>query len=230
MPHAVIGGEIVERGFGHDPPGQRVHGGIVPVGQKYRTGLGIQRIDLAHPIRFLVGACVLVLADAVAEIVVHRGGGHQADLFVIPHDQAVQVIHGPILADQDPGIDHLRQIPGTLGIDGIVVGIGPFRQIDFRFGDVQETPGAVPGAFAGLGGVEHIIGWRHHVGGMFGHRPQAGEGHDQGHETSSATKRTAGIVLIRPVPVTPEQRAARCAPRARDGCSADAGRAGNRRG
>ena len=66
-------------------PGQDVvHFARLRIGDHDRPGLGVQRVDLAHAVRFLVGLGVLVLADAVGVVLGDRGGGDQAGLRVSP--------------------------------------------------------------------------------------------------------------------------------------------------
>ena len=74
------------------------------VGQQHRAGLGVERVDLAHAVVFLVGAGELVLADAVGVVVRHRSGGHDAGLAVAAHHDAVGVVAGRRVAHQHAGL------------------------------------------------------------------------------------------------------------------------------
>ena len=51
-----------------------------------------------------------MLADALALVSGDRGAGNQAGLRVFAHDQAVGVIAGLFLTDQDAVVDQLLQV------------------------------------------------------------------------------------------------------------------------
>ena len=177
----VVGGQIVEGFSLADTGDDLVHLLPVTVGEEDRSGLGIQGVDLAHPVVLLLRPGELVAADPVALVVGHRGDRHQAGLHVLSHLQTVDVVAGSLLPHQDPFLDHPLQVLRPLSVDRRIVGIGSLRQVDLRLGDVQEAPGTAGRAFAGLAGVQHVVGRGHHLGGVFGTGSQPPEGTDQVH-------------------------------------------------
>ena len=151
------------------------------VGQQYRSGLGVQRLDLSDPVILLVRPGKLVPAYPVAVIVSHRGNRHQARLGVLAHHQPVDVVAVPAVALQYAFIQHVREILGRLAVDRRVMGIRTFGQVDLGPGDVQKTPRSSRGTLPRLNAVQDIIGRRDDIGSTSGNRPQAGKRSNQGH-------------------------------------------------
>jgi hypothetical protein len=111
---AVVGGEVGDRRAGGGSGDQLLGLVAVRVGEQDRAGLRVERLDLAHAVVFLVRAGEFVLADAVAVVVGDRGGGDQAGLGVFAHDQAVGVVAGLRVADQDAVGDQLCRFSADL--------------------------------------------------------------------------------------------------------------------
>ena len=84
MPHAIPGRKINLRlagGLFRDECVQGADGGI---GQEYRAGLRVQRLDVPHAVVLLVHARLLVLPDDAALVFLATGGGDQAGLLCEP--------------------------------------------------------------------------------------------------------------------------------------------------
>jgi hypothetical protein len=92
----------------------RASAGRCGIGEQHRAGLGVQRLDLAHAVVFLVGARELVLADAVAVVVGHARRSHDAGLHMLAHGQAIGVVAGCVVAQQDAGIKHRPRFSAAL--------------------------------------------------------------------------------------------------------------------
>ncbi len=183
--HAGIGDDVdFRRGRCHLGR-QFINRGILLVGEEHRPGLGIERVHLAHAVVFLVGAGELVLADAVGVVIGHAGGGDEAGLLMIAHDQPVEVVAGGAVLLQHPFREHALEVFLALGVDLRVMGIGFGGQVDLGLGDVEEAPGLAFGAFAGLAAVEDVIGGRGHFGGFFGKGTQARERANERHGAGS---------------------------------------------
>jgi hypothetical protein len=73
--------------------------------------------------------------------------------------EAIDVITRLGIAHEDSVGDHAPEIFGSLGIDGLVVGIGGRIEIDFRLRDVQKAPRLALGAFACFCAGQYVV-WR----------------------------------------------------------------------
>ena len=94
------------------------------VGQEYRAGLRIERIDLADPIILFLRARVLMLAYIITVICSDRGTSNQPGLLVITHGNAIGVITICRVAKQHALINHALKIFRAFSIYRSIVGIG----------------------------------------------------------------------------------------------------------
>ena len=180
MADAVIGGDVGDRRAGRGGGDQLLGFVAVRVRKQDRAGLGVERLDLANAVVFLVHAGEFVLADAIGIVVGDRRGGDQTGLRVGAHDQPVSVVTGLGVANEDVGGDQFLQVLGRLGINLGCVMIHFRRQIDLGLGNVQEGVGFAGGADARFIAGKHVIRRRGDGSGVFGTRPQAGKRTDQG--------------------------------------------------
>ena len=94
MPNAVWSREVVQRriraGGGHDG----VDLGVVLVGEKGGTGVGMQRLDVPRAVILLVLARLLVLLEYSGKIVLRVERCDDAGLRVIAHHLAIGVERG----------------------------------------------------------------------------------------------------------------------------------------
>jgi len=180
--HAVVGGYVHLGLAARDDLGHGVDLRKVAVGKKYRTGLGIERVDLAHAVVFLVRTREFVAADTAGLIGRDRGGGDQTHLRVRPHHQAVEVVVRFGVARQHARLQQAVEVLPRLGIHRGIVRVGAGGEVDFGLGNMQETPGLAGRPHARLLARQHVIGWRDDIGGPRRRRAQAGKGTNQGHE------------------------------------------------
>ena len=108
--HPIGGGEV-HLGRRRAHPRQHLVDGLGgPVDQEHGPGLGVQGVDLTHPVVLLHRAGELVLLDAIRVIGRHRGGRHQTGLGVIAHGEAIDVIARGGVADQHPLGEHVVEV------------------------------------------------------------------------------------------------------------------------
>ena len=75
--------------------------------------------------------------------------------------EPVNVIARLVVADQDARGDHVPEILGRLGINGIVVWIGRGVEIDLGLGHMQKAPRLAVGARSRASALDkHVIGRR----------------------------------------------------------------------
>ncbi len=150
-------------------------------GQQHRASLGIQRLDLPDTVVLFVRAGKFVTADAIGVVGLNRGGSNQAGLRVFTHAQTVDVITGSRVTHEHTLLEHASKIFRRTHIHRRVVLTCTRREIDFRPGNMQETPRTASCALTRLVTVEHIIGWRNNLIGATAGRAQAGKRTYQGH-------------------------------------------------
>ena len=157
MADAILGRDIHVRRIGAHlgEDGIDFRGG--GIGHHDGPGLRIHRFDLTHAVVFLGGRRVLVLADAVRRIVRERSDRGESGLSASAVTQPVNVISGLGIADQHTCRDHAGEVLGGLRIDGLIVRIDRWIEIDLRLGDVQEAPRPSLGALACLCARKHVI-------------------------------------------------------------------------
>ena len=175
MLHAIVGGDIHLRRRLRNLVHDRIHRGGAAIGQKHRAGLGVQRLNLAHAVVFLVGAGEFVLADAVAVVIGNRGRSHDAGLAVRPHHQPVDIIVSPGVALEHAVPEHPVKILPAPGVHRRTVRVGARGQINLGLGDMQKTPRPALCASARLLGAQNIVGRRGDIRGAAGRRAQASE-------------------------------------------------------
>ena len=191
VPNAVqpgVGVRCARRGGGNEG----VDFGRGRVDQQHRTGLGVERVDLAHAVVFLVRTGEFVFADAVGVVIGHARGGDQPGLAVLAHDDAVGVVSCRGVARQHAGVNHRLQVFGGLGVDRGRIRVGTWRQVDLRFGNVQKTPRAARGACPCLLGGQHVVGRSDDIVGASGGGTEGGEGLDQVHAVVRVRQRVEG--------------------------------------
>ncbi len=182
MAHAIRGGEIDLGRHQTDLGEQVIDDRRRPVDQKGRSRLGIQRLDLAHPIVLLHGAGEFMLFDPLRVIGRHRGARDQPGLTMTTHGQSIHVIAGCRIPHQQTLGEHPVQVLAPLGIDRRRIRIRPLGQIDLGARDMQKAPGTPLDHPPGLGGIHHVIGRRGDLRGTARGRTQTGKGFDQGHK------------------------------------------------
>ncbi len=139
VPHAVRRGEIHIRLLGCFFASEFVKGRLGAVGQEYRAGLGIQRLNVPDAVILFVGPREFVFLDDVLQIFLATGRGHQAHLRMLDHDLAIEIKAGRRVLSQRALRDQLLEILAALGVNLRRVKIRAGRQIDFRFAHVQKT-------------------------------------------------------------------------------------------
>ena len=174
--HAVVGGGVnVGRALGRAcQQGIDLRGG--GIGQHDRAGLRIDRLDLANAVVFLDGGRVLVLADTVAVVVGNGGDCGKPGLRAVAPGQAVDVIAGLGVADQNAGRGHALEVFGRLGVDGAIIGVDGGIKVDLGLRNMQEAPRLVLRARARLRAREYVIGRRQDFAGASRCRTQRPEG------------------------------------------------------
>ena len=158
MPVAVFRHEIVLGLLCSDLRDQGVDLGSGAVGQKHRTHLGAEGVDVIDAIILFVRPREFVLLDQIVFIGRHRRRRHQAGLLVLAHHLLVYIERGMVVAPQNAALDEALQVRGTTLIDPHVMNI--HGRIDVYFGlvDVQKAVLVASGHGEGFVPVQHSIG------------------------------------------------------------------------
>ncbi len=176
--------EIVGRLPCGQPFDQRIDLGSRAIGQEDRSGVGVERLDVAGPIVLLLRPRVLVLLDQIGLVLVDARPGHETGLDVVAHPLPVEIERRPFLADEHPVVLELLQILRALGIDRGRVEVDPGFEIDLGFDDVQEGQRVGRRHLPRLFAVQNVVGRTGHQLGLFRPRPPRTKGLDQRHCTS----------------------------------------------
>src|SRR5207247_9422090 len=107
--------------------------------QKNGASLGIERLDVAHAVVFLVRPRELVLFNAAAQVIFATGNSDQTDLSVTTHYLAVEIITRVRILAQRPLANKPLKVFFALGIDLRRVSICGRWKIDFVFAHMQKT-------------------------------------------------------------------------------------------
>ena len=118
---------------------ERRHGRLVAIGEKDGAGVGAQRVDEPRAVVLLVPARPLVLLDEPGVVVVDVADGDESPLAVRAHLLLVKVEARAGLAHEHAVALEPEEILPRPGVDGVAVGIGAGRQVDFRAVDVQQA-------------------------------------------------------------------------------------------
>ena len=149
------------------------------IGHHDRAGLGVERLDLAHPVGLLDGRSELVPAHSAVLVAGDgRDAGEPRLPQALPHRAVGIVVRAGVTQHHALG-DHAGQVLRRLGVDRVAVGIGALGQVDLGLGDVQEAPRLAARALARLRAREHVIGRREHLPGPCRHGAQGPERLDE---------------------------------------------------
>ncbi len=116
-----------------------------------------------HAVFLLVAAGKLMLFDAAFHIVVHPGGNHETVLRAAVHCLRVDVILLLVVLHEPAVLLELVEILHGLFVDFGVMLVKPGFEIDFRLDDMIEGFGVALSLFAGLFGIEHVVGTRNYL-------------------------------------------------------------------
>ena len=169
--NAVVGGDVDVRRAGARLGEQRVDLGRGWIAHHHRSGLCVDRLDLADAIVLLHRCGQLVLADPVGGVVRKRRDRCEAGLHAAVPGEPVDVIGRLGVADQRAALDHMVEVLPGLGVDRLVVGIDRRGEVDLRLRDVQEARRLAFGALARLRARENVVRRRQDFGGTAGRRP-----------------------------------------------------------
>ncbi len=180
--HAVGCREIVFGGGLHDPGDDAVD--LLPgsIEQKDEPCLGARRVDVAHPLVFLVHPRQLVFLDPPRFVLGHADAAHDPDLLPRGVLLPVDVETGAVLLVQNALPHETPQVlTGPLEDPGVVIR-DLFRDIDLGFFHAQEIQRVVPDDGPPLLPVEDVVGKRGHVTGESLLRPHGPERDHQRHK------------------------------------------------
>ena len=169
--NAVVGGDVDVRRAGARFGEQCVDLGRGWIAHHHRSGLGVDRLDLADAIVLLQRCGQLVLADPVGGVVRERRDRRETGLHAAVPGEPVDVIGRLGVADQRAALDHMVKVLPGLGVDRLVVRVDRRGEVDLRLRDVQEAPRLAFGALARLRAREDVIRRRQDFGGTAGRRP-----------------------------------------------------------
>ena len=131
---------------------------VVAVGEKRGAGVGLERLDVAGPVVFLVPAGLLVLLEHSVEIVLRVERRDDAGLRMGAHRLAVGVEAGLFVADERT----VRHQPGK-GLRGLRIRLGrravhSVGKVDLGTRYMQKTAGVARRKGARLRSIYNVIG------------------------------------------------------------------------
>jgi hypothetical protein len=173
MPHAIGRGEIHVRLLRDFLGDEFVQRRLRAIREEHRAGLGIERLDMAHAIVFLIGARELVFFDNPAQIFLAARDRNKPDLGMFTHDLPVQIKTRRGVLPQCALRDECLEIFFAPGVNFWRINIRAGRQIDFRFADVQKAEGIASGHGACLLRRHDIVREFTNTARQFGFRAQS---------------------------------------------------------
>ena len=104
-----------------------------------------------------------MLLDAAFHVVFHPCGNYEAVLCAAVHSLGVDVVFLFGILDEPAVFLEFFEVLGSRCVDFGIVFVCAGLEVDFRFDDVVEALLVAFGLFAGLFGVEHVIGAGNHL-------------------------------------------------------------------
>ena len=194
--NAVVRNKINIGGTGSNLCKDGIDSRIRFAGQQHRACLGIQRLDLPDTVVLLVRPGKFMAADAIGVVGMNRSGSDQAGLRVFTHAQTVDVITGLRVTYEHALLEHASKIIRRALIDRGIVLASARREIDFRPGNMQETPRTTSCALTRFVTVEHVIGWRNNLIGTATGWTQAAKRTYQGHVNVTGLNRKTILYML----------------------------------
>ena len=128
------------------------------VREHHRAGVGIQSVDVARAIVFLVRLGELMLLDETFSVLLDAGTGNDPPLGVIPHGELVHVETGFSVPEEDTFFEQFPQVLGAFPIDLVAVRVYFGVEIYFRTDNVEERVRIAFGHLPCLFGVHDVVG------------------------------------------------------------------------
>ena len=189
MADAVFGRKINVRLFENSLGDVVIHLGRGFVSEKNGAGLGIEGLNMADTVVFLIRPGQLMFLNDAALVIFAARDGHEAGLRMAAHDLAIKIKIGLVILYERALGDEFLEIFFAFGIDGRRVNVGAGRQIDFRFADMEKAQGISGGHRARFTGRDNVVGQFADLRSQFGIRAEGGKWFNDSHKIKDAPKR-----------------------------------------
>ena len=122
--NTILGGKVEQRLSHGDLHHHRIDIPARPVGEKHRSSLRSQHQHVPGAIVLLVAARAFVFLNQIIVVFIKRTASYDPDLFLLAHDQPVEINAGYLFGLERTVFDERVEILLCATIDKVAVGIG----------------------------------------------------------------------------------------------------------